>query len=105
MSICRGEFLIFFASYISILHSYKPYLELGVNKLSRGAEAHSETSEGMPDPREKYFKYMIVRHPLDRLGSAYTHMLDRYQYIKAARSSQQPKTVELKVDNAIYSII
>ena len=34
-----------------------------------------EARDGFIDPLKNYFKYMVVRHPLERLGSAYTFMM------------------------------
>ena len=47
--------------------------KLGFNRLSRGSHAHNEVEDGLPDPREEYYKFMVVRHPLERLASAYNN--------------------------------
>ena len=43
--------------------------------MSVGDDAHRETKDGLPDPRLKYYKFMIVRHPLERLASAYLDLI------------------------------
>ena len=45
--------------------------DLGLNRLSRGNDTHRETKDGLPDPRTEYYKYIVVRHPLERIASAY----------------------------------
>ena len=44
---------------------------LGFNRLAIGPEAHREKKDNLPDPRKEYYKFMIVRHPMERLASAY----------------------------------
>ena len=54
------------------LHVISSYLShLGFHYLLTGYEAHREEKEGLPDPREAYYKFAVVRHPLERLASAF----------------------------------
>ena len=47
-----------------------------------------ETEYGLPDPRKDYFKFLIMRHPLERLASGY---LDRLIRIKSSKLHKQIK--------------
>ena len=51
--------------------SRSPLHKLGINRLSKTRESHREVNDGLPEPREDYFRLMQVRHPLERLASAY----------------------------------
>ena len=44
---------------------------LCINRLSRGSYIYRELKDGLPNPRTEYYKFMVVRHPLERLASAY----------------------------------
>ena len=37
-----------------------------------------EVSDDIPDPRTDYFKFIQVRHPLERLASAYADKVQGY---------------------------
>ena len=49
--------------------------------MSSTREAHREVNDGLPDPREDYFRFIQVRHPLERLASAY------YSRVKTERTA------------------
>ena len=51
--------------------------EFGINVLSSGG-GRREVSDDIPDPRTDYFKFIQVRHPLERLASAYVDKVQGY---------------------------
>ena len=69
---------------------YDRYLDVGVSRLSIGAESRREAREKFVDPRENYFKYLIARHPLERLGSAYSYMSRNRQNIQNHTIRKRP---------------
>ena len=61
---------------------YSRYFDSGVSQLSIGAQSHREARKGFIDPRENYFKFLVARHPLERLGSAFSYMSRNVQDVK-----------------------
>ena len=51
--------------------------EFGINVLLSGG-GRREVSDDIPDPRTDYFKFIQVRHPLERLASAYADKVQGY---------------------------
>lgn len=58
-------------------HRYEDLYKLGFSRLSRGSDAHNEVRLGLPDPRAHYFKFLVVRHPLERLASGFMNQVNR----------------------------
>ena len=54
---------------------FRDFSQSGLNRLSRGVDVHSELTQGFPDPRTSYYKFMVARHPLERLASAYNQII------------------------------
>ena len=55
---------------------FSPYKEFGINLLANGDDGR-EVRDGLPDPRLEYYKFLIARHPLERLASAYLDKVAR----------------------------
>ena len=69
--------------------------KVGFNRLTRGNDAHSEVKDHLPDPRTDYFRFLVVRHPLERLASAY--------YSKVYNTTKATKVEHLNKCNVCYS--
>ena len=61
---------------------YSGLKELGFKCLSVHPRKHMETEYGLPDPRKEYYKFLIMRHPLERLASDYWDRLIRIKVSK-----------------------
>ena len=63
---------IYFQFIFLCIFLYREFSELGFNRLSNDpTKQHIETEYGLKDPRNEYYKFAIVRHPLERLASGY----------------------------------
>ena len=66
-------------------------MTFAINRISRGDDAHREIEDNLPDPRLEYFKFLQVRHPLERLASAYysrcTHVQQSEPHMEEIRVS------------------
>ena len=67
--------LVLLVTLLSFVFNFRDFSQFGFNRLSRGTEAHNELTQGFPDPRTTYYKFMVVRHPLERLASAYNQII------------------------------
>ena len=65
-------------------------MKYGFQRLSRGSTTGNEAAYHLPNPREKYFKFVMVRHPLQRLASAYLN-----QMVDTNPSGRQRATVKV----------
>ena len=59
--------------------------------MSRENKSDSNQKLRLPDPSETYFKYMVVRHPLERLVSAFIHKFRKGITLPKKNSSSKGK--------------
>ena len=67
-------YMVLLNVYVFVLHRH--LFRYGYSRLSRRTSAHTETRYGLPDPRHHYYKFLVARHPLDRLASAYLNQVN-----------------------------